>query len=54
MDQDLADIVTAGAEQGEDGIIDPALEGASGQAPVHLHVTDFGFDGAAPFQEPCQ
>lgn len=34
MGEDLADVVTAGAEHGEDGITDPALEGASGQSAV--------------------
>ena len=34
MGEDLADVVPAGAEHGEDRIADPALQGASGQSAV--------------------
>ena len=51
MGEDLSDVVTASAEQGEDGIINPALQRTSGQSAVHLHVTDLGLDGAASFEE---
>ena len=45
--QDLADVVAAGAEDGEEGIPDGALQGAARQVTVGFHVTDFGLDGAA-------
>ena len=51
MGQDLADIVTTGTEDGEDRVADAALQRTSGKTSVTLHVTDFGFDGAASFQE---
>lgn len=47
MGQDLADVVAAGAEHGEEGIADGAFQGASGEAAVGFHVADLGFDGAA-------
>lgn len=45
--QDLSDVVSAGAEYGEEGIPDGAPQRASRQAAVGFHVTDFGLDGAA-------
>ena len=51
MGQDLADIVATGTENGEDRVANAALQRASGKTSVALHVTDFGFDGAASFQE---
>jgi hypothetical protein len=50
--EDLADVVTAAAEDGEEGVADRALEGASGKASVRLRMADFGLDGAATLQEP--
>lgn len=51
MGEDLSDIMAAGAENREDCVPDATFQRASGKAPVHLHVSDLGFDGAAPFQE---
>lgn len=45
--QYLADVVSAGAKDGEDGITDGAFQGASGEAAVALHVADLSLDGAA-------
>ena len=54
MGKDLADIVAAGAEDGEDRVADAAFQRASGQATVALHVADLRLDGASPPEEPCQ
>ena len=43
--EDLADVVAAAAEDGEDGIADGALQGAAREAAVGLHMADLGFDG---------
>ena len=48
--QDLADVVAAGAEDGEEGIADRACQRASGEASVGLHVADFGVDRASAAQ----
>lgn len=45
--QDLADVVAASAEHGEEGIPDGALQGAARQASIGFHVADLGLDGAA-------
>ena len=45
--QDLADIVSAGAEHGKEGIPDGAFERAARETAVGFHVTNFGLDGAA-------
>ena len=45
--QDFSNVVAAAAKHGEEGVADCAFEWGSGQANVGLHVTDFGFDGAA-------
>lgn len=50
--QYLADIVSAGAEQGKEGIPDGAFERAARETAVGFHVTDFGLDGA-PAAEVC-
>ena len=47
MGQDLADIVSAGAEHGKEGIPDGAFERAARETAIGFHVTDFGLDGAA-------
>ena len=52
--EDLADIVTAGAEDGEDRIADAAFQRASGQATVTLHMPDLRLDGASSPEEPRQ
>jgi hypothetical protein len=52
--EDLAEVVAAGAEDGEDGVAGGALERAAGEAAVGLHVADLGLDGAAAAQEPGQ
>ena len=54
MGEDLADIVTAGAEDGEDRIADAAFQRASGQATVTLHMPDLRLDGASSPEEPRQ
>ena len=50
MGQDLSDVVSSGAEHGEEGVADGAFQGASGEAAVGFHVADFGFGGAAAAQ----
>jgi hypothetical protein len=45
--EDLAEVVAAGAEDNEDGVAEPALESAAGEAAVGLHVADLGLDGTA-------
>ena len=50
MGQDLADVVSAGAEDGEEGVADGASQGASGKSAVGFHVADFGFYGASAAQ----
>ena len=52
MGEDLADVVTAAAEDGEERIADPAFECAASEASVGFHVADLGLDGAAPSEEP--
>lgn len=52
--QDLADIVTAGAEDGEDRVADAAFQRASRQATIALHVPDLRLDGASSPEELCQ
>ena len=52
--EDLADVVAAAAENGEESITDRALEGAAGEAAVGLHVADLGLDGAATPEQPGQ
>ena len=47
MGEDLSYVVSAGAEDGEEGIPDGAPQRASRQAAIGFHVTDFGLDGAA-------
>ena len=42
----LAEVVAAGAQAGEAGVAERALERAAGQASVGLHIANFGF-------EPC-
>ena len=54
MGEDLADIVPAGAEDGEDRVADAAFQRASGQATIAIHVPDLRFDGASPPEEPRQ
>jgi hypothetical protein len=54
MGEDLADVVTATAEDGVEGVTDRALESASGKAAIGLHVADLRFDGAAPPEEPLE
>ena len=48
--EDLAEVVSAAAEHGEDGVAEGALEAAAGEAAVGLHVADLGLDGAASAQ----
>ena len=43
--EDLADVVAAATEDGEDGIAEGALQGASREAAVGLHMADLGLDG---------
>jgi len=45
--EELADVVTAAAENGEDHVADRALERAAGKAAVGFHVTYLKLDGAA-------
>ena len=47
MGEDQADVVAAAAEHGVEGVAERALERASGEAAVGLHVSDAGFDGAS-------
>ena len=51
MGEDLADVVTAGAEDGKNCVADAAFQRTSGEPTVGFHVADLGLDGAAPFQE---
>lgn len=48
MGEDLANVVTASAQDGKDRIADQALERATCQAAVGFHMPDFRLDGAAP------
>lgn len=48
MSEDLADVVAAAAEDGEEGVAEGAFQVAAGKATVGLHVTDLGLDAAAP------
>ena len=52
--EDLADVVSAAAEHGVEGVTDGALEGAAGETSVGFHVADLGLDGAAAPQELAQ
>ena len=45
--QDLSEVVSAGAEDGEEGVADGSFQGAAHQAAVGFHVADLGFDGAS-------
>ena len=54
MGEDLADIVTAGEEDGENRVADAALRQASGQASVGLEMPDLRLDGASSPEEPRQ
>ncbi len=47
MGEDLADVVAAAAEDGEDRIADRSFQSAAAEASVGLHMTDLGLDGAA-------
>ncbi len=49
--EDLADVVTAAAENGKDGIAERAFERASGEAAIGFHVADLRFNGTAAFEE---
>ena len=48
--QDLANVVAAGVQDGEDRVADGAFQGASGQATIGLHVADLCLDGTAAAQ----
>ena len=50
MAQDHADVVTAAAEDGEEGVAGGSLQRASGQAAVGLHVADHRLDRASSSQ----
>ena len=50
MGQDLADVVAAGVQDGEDRVADGAFQGAAGQAAIGLHVADLGLDRASSTQ----
>ena len=53
----LADVVSAAAEDGEEGVAEQALEAAAGETTLGFHVADLGLDGAAALEEPgghCQ
>src|SRR5690554_6526945 len=52
LPEDHADVVTATAEDAEEGVSGGSFERASGQAPVVFHVTDHRLDGAASAQKP--
>ena len=52
--EDLADVVSAAAEDGEEGIAEAALERAAIETSVGFHVADLGLDGAAALEEPGQ
>ncbi len=54
MGQDLADVMAAGAKDGEDRVADAALQRAPGEPPVGLHVPDLGLNGASSLEELCQ
>jgi hypothetical protein len=60
VDQDLADVVAAGAEHGEGGIAKRAFQRTSGQATIGFHVTNLNLDGASTTQvgdqqrSPCE
>jgi hypothetical protein len=47
MGQDLSDVVAAGAEHEEHGTADGAVQGASRQAAIGLHVANLCLDGAS-------
>ena len=49
--QYLADVVAAGAQNGEDCIACRSLEWAAREATVRFHVPGLGLDGAASSQE---
>jgi len=51
MAQDHADVVTAAAQDREEGVTGGALQRASGQAAIGLHVPDHRFDGASSSQQ---
>src|SRR6056297_2171086 len=51
MAQDHADVVTAAAQDCEEGVAGHSLQRASGQAAVGLHVTDHWLDGASSAQQ---
>ena len=50
MCQDLSDVVAAGAEHEEHGTADGAVQGASRQAAIGLHVANLCLDGASTSQ----
>src|ERR671938_689032 len=54
MGEDLADVMAAAAEDGEERVADRALEGATGEATIGLHMTYLGLDGAATPEELAQ
>ena len=54
MGQDLADIVTAGAEDGEDCVADAPLQRTSGKTSVGFHVPDLRLDSTSSPEELCQ
>jgi hypothetical protein len=48
--QDLADVVAADVQDGEERVADGAFQRASGQATIRLHVADFSLDCASTAQ----
>ncbi len=51
MGEDLAEVVAAGAEDGEERVAGGSLQRTSRQPAVGLHVADLRLDGAAAAQE---
>lgn len=52
--EDFADVVAAGAEDGEDGIAECPFQRAARQTAIGFHVPDLSFDSASSSQQRCQ
>ncbi len=49
LGKDLAEVVAAAAEDGEDGVAEGSLENAAGEPALGLHVADFKLEGVLIF-----
>ena len=52
--EDLADVVTAAAQHGEDRVTRGSFQGATGETTIGFHVADFRLDCAAPSQQSLE